>query len=93
MNNSPADVSSPPGSPWSDGRSRSSGSRPAPLLLGYVLGRLMEENLRRALAIARGDARSSSTRPISAALLAVAIVLVLAVVPSLRKKRDEVFVE
>jgi len=67
---------------------------PAPLLLGMVLGPLMEENLRRALLISRGDATVFLTRPLSAALLAVAaFLLVLAVLPALRKKRDEVFVE
>ena len=67
---------------------------PAPLLLGMVLGPLMEENLRRAMLISRGDASVFVTRPLSAALLAVAaILLVLAVLPVLRRKRDEVFVE
>ena len=67
---------------------------PAPLLLGMVLGPLMEENLRRAMLISRGDASVFVTRPLSAALLAVAaILLLLAVLPVLRKKRDEVFVE
>ncbi|MGP9811512.1 tripartite tricarboxylate transporter permease [Rhodopseudomonas sp. NSM] len=67
---------------------------PAPLLLGMVLGPLMEENLRRALLISRGDATIFVTEPLSAALLAVAAgLLVLAVLPSLRRKRDEVFVE
>ncbi|ABD06741.1 Protein of unknown function DUF112, transmembrane [Rhodopseudomonas palustris HaA2] len=67
---------------------------PAPLLLGMVLGPLMEENLRRALLISRGDATIFVTQPLSATLLAVAAgLLVLAVLPSLRSKRDEVFVE
>ena len=67
---------------------------PAPLLLGMVLGPLMEENLRRALLISRGDATVFVTRPLSATLLAIAAgLLVLAVLPSLRRKRDEVFVE
>jgi putative tricarboxylic transport membrane protein len=64
----------------------------APLLLGFVLGRLMEENLRRALAIARGDLATFVHRPISAAMLAVAVlVLVIAVLPNVRRRRDEVF--
>jgi putative tricarboxylic transport membrane protein len=64
----------------------------APLLLGYVLGRLMEENLRRALALARGDVWTFVTRPVSAALLAVALlVLVVAVLPAVRSRREEVF--
>jgi putative tricarboxylic transport membrane protein len=67
---------------------------PAPLLLGMVLGPLMEENLRRALLISRGDWSVFVTRPLSAALMAIAAgLLVLAVLPTLRKKRDEVFVE
>jgi putative tricarboxylic transport membrane protein len=67
---------------------------PAPLLLGMVLGPLMEENLRRALLISRGDWTVFLTRPLSAALMATAaFLLVLALLPSLRKKRDEVFVE
>ena len=67
---------------------------PAPLLLGMVLGPLMEENLRRALLISRGDWSVFITRPLSAVLMAAAAgLLVLAVLPSLRKKRDEVFVE
>src|ERR1700726_4184223 len=67
---------------------------PAPLLLGMVLGPLMEENLRRALLISRGDWTVFLTRPLSAVLMAMAaFLLVLAVLPSLRRKRDEVFVE
>jgi putative tricarboxylic transport membrane protein len=70
------------------------GFEPAPLLLGFVLGRLMEENLRRALIISRGDMMTFLDRPVSAGLLAVAmILLVLALLPSIRKGRDEVFVE
>src|SRR5450755_2195526 len=67
---------------------------PAPLLLGMVLGPLMEENLRRAMLIARGDASVFVTRPISATLLALAmILLVLAVLPMIRARREEVFTE
>src|SRR4030081_1928137 len=67
---------------------------PAPMILGFVLGPLMEENLRRAMLIARGDATVFLTRPISATLLAIALfLLVLAVLPSLRAKREEVFTE
>ena len=70
------------------------GCEPAPLLLGFVLGPLMEENLRRAMLISRGDWTVFLTRPLSAVLLGIAaFLLVLAVLPSLRKKRDEVFVE
>jgi len=67
---------------------------PAPMLLGMVLGPLMEENLRRAMLIARGDATVFLTRPLSASLLVLSLILlVLAVLPSIRKRRDEVFVE
>src|SRR5205807_6148587 len=67
---------------------------PAPMILGFVLGPLMEENLRRAMLIARGDATVFLTRPISATLLAIAaFMLALAVLPMIRKRRDEVFVE
>jgi putative tricarboxylic transport membrane protein len=67
---------------------------PAPMLLGFVLGPLMEENLRRAMLIARGDPTTFLVRPISGVLLALAaLLLVLALLPMIRKKRDEVFVE
>jgi len=67
---------------------------PAPMILGFVLGPLMEENLRRAMLIARGDATVFLTRPISAGLLAIStLMLVLAVLPTLRAKREEVFTE
>jgi putative tricarboxylic transport membrane protein len=83
------------------------GFEPAPLLLGYVLGRLMEENLRRALIIARGDGTTFLTRtidttffgqpvgiPLSGILLGIAVtLLVIALLPSVRKGRDEVFTE
>jgi putative tricarboxylic transport membrane protein len=62
---------------------------PAPMLLGFVLGPLMEENLRRAMLIARGDVTVFATRPISAALLATALVmLLLSTLPMLRKRRE-----
>ena len=70
------------------------GFEPAPLLLGFVLGKLMEENLRRALIISRGEMMTFIERPVSAALLLVAVVLLaVALLPSIRKSRDEVFVE
>jgi putative tricarboxylic transport membrane protein len=70
------------------------GFEPAPLLLGFVLGRLMEENLRRALIISRGSLETFIERPVSAGLLAVAaFLLVIALLPSIRKGRDEVFTE
>jgi len=69
------------------------GCEPAPLLLGFVLGPLMEENLRRAMLIARGDPTTFVTRPISGVLLALAALLLMIVAPQLRKKREEVLVE
>ena len=67
---------------------------PAPLVLAFVLGPLMEENLRRAMLIARGDATVFITRPISGVLIALAAgLLVIAALPMIRKRRDEVFVE
>jgi len=70
------------------------GCEPAPLLLGFVLGPLLEEHLRRAMIISRGDPMVFVTRPISATLLALALGAVLiAVLPAIRKKRQEVFVE
>ena len=70
------------------------GCEPAPLLLGFILGPMMEEYLRRALLISRGDWSVFVTRPISASLLAVAVTLLLIVLlPSIKKKREEAFVE
>jgi putative tricarboxylic transport membrane protein len=70
------------------------GFEPAPLLLGFVLGKLMEENFRRALIIARGQITTFIDHPVSAGLLIVAaIVFLLAMLPTIRKGRDEVFVE
>jgi TctA family transporter len=67
---------------------------PAPLLLGFVLGPLLEENLRRAMILGRGDPTVFLTRPISLTLLLIALaVLVLVLLPSVRKKRAEVFTE
>ena len=67
---------------------------PAPLLLGFVLGPMMEENLRRALLLSRGDALVFATRPISAGLLLAAILLVLVIaVPNIRRQREEAFQE
>ncbi|MCO4316267.1 tripartite tricarboxylate transporter permease [Phyllobacterium sp. 21LDTY02-6] len=67
---------------------------PAPLLLGFVLGPLLEEHLRRAMIMSRGDPSTFVTRPISLTLLLIAVaVLIIVLLPSIRKKRDEVFVE
>ena len=65
---------------------------PAPMLLGFVLGKLMEEYLRRAMTISRGDWTVFVTRPLSASLLAVAaILLVIVFMPAIKKKRAEAF--
>ena len=70
------------------------GFEPAPMLLGFVLGKLMEEKLRQALILSRGSFSTFIERPVSAGLLLVAVVmLVLALLPSIRKGRDEVFTE
>jgi TctA family transporter len=70
------------------------GCEPAPLLLGFVLGPLLEEHLRRAMIISRGDPMIFLERPISATLLGLALLaVILALLPSIRKKRAEVFVE
>jgi TctA family transporter len=65
---------------------------PAPMMLGFILGPMMEEYLRRAMLIAKGNAMVLVTRPISATLLAVsAVALVVVLLPALRKKREEAF--
>jgi putative tricarboxylic transport membrane protein len=70
------------------------GCEPAPLLLGFVLGPLLEENLRRALIISRGDATVFLTRPISASLLVLTVlILLVAALPMIRRRREEVFTE
>ena len=67
---------------------------PAPLLLGFVLGPMLEDNFRRALTISRGDPTVFLTRPLSGALLAVAAVLLLLVIaPNVRKAREQAFKE
>jgi len=65
---------------------------PAPLLLGFVLGKLMEEYLRRAMTISRGDWSVFVTRPLSATMLAIAAVLIVIVfLPAIARKRKEAF--
>ncbi|WP_009523723.1 tripartite tricarboxylate transporter permease [Imbroritus primus] len=67
---------------------------PAPLLLGFVLGPMMEENFRRALLLSRGEFSVFVTRPLSLSLLIAAAVLVAIVaLPSIKKKREEAFQE
>ncbi len=70
------------------------GCEPAPLLLGFILGPMMEENLRRALLLSRGDWSVLVTRPLSATLLAMALLLLIIVLlPAVKKQREEAFVE
>jgi TctA family transporter len=79
------------------------GCEPAPLVLGFILGPLMEENLRRSLVISRGDFTTfvdcrfwngTCERPISTALLVLSLVmLVVAILPSIRASREQVFQE
>jgi len=70
------------------------GCEPAPLLLGFVLGPMMEENLRRALLLSRGDPLTFVQRPISLGLLiAAALLLLIIFLPTVRKKREEAFHE
>ncbi|WP_374300823.1 tripartite tricarboxylate transporter permease [Paracoccus sp. (in: a-proteobacteria)] len=65
---------------------------PAPLLLGFVLGPMLEEHLRRAMLVSRGDVTTFVTSPISAVLLLIAAVLVASVLaPAIRAKREEAF--
>ncbi len=67
---------------------------PAPLLLGFVLGPMMEEHLRRAMLLSRGDPGVFVQRPLSLALLLIALGLLIAVVlPAVRKKREQAFQE
>jgi TctA family transporter len=67
---------------------------PAPMILGFILGPLMEENLRRAMLLSRGDPTVFFTKPISAVfMIASLVLLVIVALPAIRKKREEVFVE
>ncbi len=70
------------------------GCEPAPLLLGFILGPMMEENLRRALLLSRGDWTTFATRPLSAGLLLAALAMIVVVcLPSIKAKREEAFQE
>jgi len=70
------------------------GCEPAPLMLGFILGPMMEENLRRAMLLSRGDPSVFYTSPLSAALLLMAAALVVIVLlPTVSKKRKVVFIE
>jgi putative tricarboxylic transport membrane protein len=70
------------------------GAEPAPFILGFVLGPLMEENFRRAMQLSRGNPIVFVERPISALLLGLALILLIVLVlPAVRAKREEVFQE
>lgn len=70
------------------------GCEGAPLLLGFVLGPMMEENFRRSLLLSRGDFSVFFTRPISLGLLlAAAALVVIVALPSIKSKREEAFQE
>jgi len=65
---------------------------PAPLILGFILGPLMEENLRRAMLLSRGDPMVFLQKPISATFIGISVVLLIIIaLPALRKSRDEAF--
>ena len=67
---------------------------PAPLLLGFILGPMMEENLRRALLLSRGDWTTFVTRPLSSGLLIASVLLIVIVtLPAIRQKREVAFSE
>jgi TctA family transporter len=67
---------------------------PAPLLLGFVLGPMMEENFRRTMQLSRGDPSVFVTEPLSAVLLLASVALIVVVaLPAIRKERDQVFSE
>jgi TctA family transporter len=66
----------------------------APLMLGFILGPMMEESLRRALLISRGDPAVFLTNPISLCMLIAATALLgIVIMPAVRRKREDVFVE
>jgi len=70
------------------------GLEPAPLLLGFVLGRLMEEKLRQALALSEGSFMTFVERPVAATLLALAaVVIVISVLPAVSRSRQKAFQE
>jgi putative tricarboxylic transport membrane protein len=67
---------------------------PAPMLLGFILGPMMEEYLRRALLLSRGDPLVLLRRPISATILVIAaLALVVVLSPVIRSKREEAFAD
>lgn len=70
------------------------GAEPAPMLLGFIIGPMMEEYLRRALLLSRSDPMVFVERPVSALMLSLAVAaVVLVLLPSLRARREEAFAE
>jgi putative tricarboxylic transport membrane protein len=70
------------------------GAEPAPMLLGFIIGPMMEEYLRRAMLLSRSDPLVFVQRPISATMLALAVAaMVVVLLPALRAKREEAFQE
>ncbi|MDB5571966.1 MAG: putative TctA subunit of the Tripartite Tricarboxylate Transport(TTT) Family [Hyphomicrobiales bacterium] len=70
------------------------GCEPAPMILGFLLGPLMEENLRRSLVLSRGDPAIFVQRPISATLLFLCVLMIVVIVlPNVRKSREQAFQE
>jgi TctA family transporter len=70
------------------------GFEPAPLLMGFVLGPLLEEQFRRAMIISKGNAMIFLERPISAGLLIAALLLILVLtLPAIRGRRKVIFRE
>ena len=67
------------------------GFSPVPMLLGFVLGPMMEENLRRALQVSEGDPMVFITQPISLAFnIATVLNLIIMVLPAVRKRRGDI---
>jgi TctA family transporter len=70
------------------------GCEPAPLIMGVILGPMMEENFRRAMFLARGDFTNFVTRPVSLGLLVLSLVALVAVLmPAIGKVREQAFEE
>jgi len=70
------------------------GAEPAPMMLGFIIGPMMEEYLRRSLLLSRSDPMVFLQRPISATMLILSVIaMAVVLLPSLRKKREEAFVE
>ncbi len=94
VNNSPFDVAVAAGFGLLGYFFRKLDCEPAPLILGFILGPMMEESLRRAMLLSRGDPTVFFRRPISLGIiLAAVILLLLTIVPAVRQKREEAFQE